>query len=68
MDHCIESGYALVGESGEVSVLDAKATPQVLSAVKESQRERGIRLRATREQKGEEMETVAIEELESPLP
>ena len=62
MGHCVESGYGLVSEDGELSVLDAKATPLVVNTVSRSKRERGIKLRATREKKGEEMETSDVEE------
>jgi hypothetical protein len=63
MGHCVESGYGLVGESGDVRVLDAKATPQVIEAVSLSRNEKGIKLRATREKSEKEMETTRIEEV-----
>lgn len=33
MGHCIESGYALIGDDGAVAVLDTQATPYVIRAV-----------------------------------
>lgn len=63
--HCIESGYGLVGEDGRLSLLDPAATPQVVTAVQESPRSHGIRVRVTREQQGEEMHTARVEEVPS---
>jgi hypothetical protein len=63
MGHCVESGYGLVGDDGRVAVLDAAATPLVVRAVGESSRDRGIRVRATREREGEEMKTTRVEEV-----
>lgn len=63
MGHCVESGYGLINENGDVRVLDAKATPQVVNALNKSEKEKGIKLRATREKNNEEMETTKIEEI-----
>jgi hypothetical protein len=63
MGHCIESGYGLVNENGDVRVLDAKATPLVIEKVGGGSREKGIKLRAFREKNEKEMETTAIEEV-----
>lgn len=48
MGHCIESGFALVDEAGGVALLDPAATPKVVSALEATDREKGIRMRATR--------------------
>ena len=50
-------------EAGGVALLDAAATPRVVGAVRRSTREHGIRLRAMRERRGEEMETTRVEAL-----
>ena len=63
MGHCVESGYGLVSEHGNVRVLDAKATPLIVEKVEDSSREKGIKLRAVRERSDKEMETTAIEEI-----
>lgn len=63
MGHCVESGYGLVNENGEVRVLDAKATPLIIEKIGKSEKEKGIKLRATREKTDEEMETTRIEEV-----
>lgn len=64
MGHCVESGYGLVSENGRVALLEAAATPQVVSAIERSQRSDGIRLRVTRESDGPEMRTAAVEEID----
>lgn len=63
MGHCVESGYGLVGEDGGVRVLDAKATPKIISLISNSKSEKGIKLRAVREKNEKEMETINIEEI-----
>ena len=63
MGHCAESGYALVGDDGRVALLEPHATPRVMAALRESEREAGVRLRARREMRDGEMETVHLEEL-----
>lgn len=63
MGHCIESGYGLIGDDGRLALLDAKATPKVVNAIEKSGRDRGIKLRATREPQDEEMGTVRVEEI-----
>jgi hypothetical protein len=60
--HCIESGFALVADDGRVALLDPAATPLVVDAVRGSEREAGIRLRARREEHDEAMRTVSVEE------
>ena len=63
MGHCVESGYALVTDAGELHPLDTAATPQVIAALKRSSSERGLRLRAERELADGEMKTARIQEL-----
>lgn len=63
MGHCLESGYGLVNEDGDVRLLDTKATPKILETIKASEKEKGIKLRAEREKNEEEMETIRIEEI-----
>ena len=63
MGHCIESGYGLVGDDGDVRILDAKATPLVVEKVEGSRRGKGIKLRAVREKNDRVMETARIEEI-----
>jgi len=63
MGHCVESGYSLVTE-GEMTMLDAAATPEVVRAVDESDREQGIRLRVEREREDDELRTVSVEEVD----
>lgn len=64
--HCVESGYGLVAENGRVALLDAKATPKVLEAVRGSRRERGIRLSATRADRAGEWKTLDVREAPGP--
>ena len=63
MGHCIESGYGLVDHQGNIHPLDNHATPQVVSALEESNQEQGVQLRIRREMKEQEMQTVQIEEI-----
>ena len=63
MGHCAESGYGLVTEDGRVVLLEPAATPSVLHALSQSERDRGIKLRATREMREHEMQTTGIEEV-----
>lgn len=63
MGHCVESGYGLISENGDLQILDAKATPKIVSTISSSEREKGIKLRAVREKNEKEMETTQIEEV-----
>lgn len=63
MGHCIESGYSLVSDNGRVTVLDTEATPLVVTALQNSDKGQGIKLRATRKMQKNEMETSHIEEI-----
>ena len=60
MGHCIESGYGLVTNEGQVALLDATATPAVISALQASEGEKGIRLSVTRKLHGAEMQVVDV--------
>jgi hypothetical protein len=64
MGHCVESGYGLVDNDGRMTLLEAAATPQVVSALERSGRERGIQLRAERERDGEALRTRRVLPLE----
>lgn len=59
--HCVESGYALVNDSGETFLLDSEATPMVFNALKQSPLERGVKLRVHRESRGDEMRTTRVD-------
>lgn len=61
MGHCVESGYGLVDEMGRLALLDPTATLLVIDILLTSARDQGIKLRATREQRGEEMRTTQVE-------
>ncbi len=63
--HCIESGFALVSDDGRVALLDPGATVKVVEAIRGSERDSGIRLRARREEREGEMETAAVKEITS---
>ena len=63
MGHCVESGYGLINENGNIHVLDTGATPKVINTLSKSKKEKGIKLRATRKKNNEEMETTEIEEI-----
>ncbi|WP_135366649.1 hypothetical protein [Halosimplex halophilum] len=64
MGHCIESGYGIVTEDDRVTILDPEATPEVVNVVEASDRDEGIRLRVTREQHDDAMETTDVTEIE----
>ncbi len=64
MGHCIESGYGLVHESGQVTPLDPDATPMVVAALHASPRAKGTFLRAERERgKNGKMFTLRVREV-----
>ena len=65
MGHCVESGYGLVQESGELALLDSEATTRVVEAVRSASRPDGIRLHVIRELDEKEMKTVRVEEIGS---
>lgn len=64
MGHCVESGYGIIDETGQVTVLDTKATPLVFKALNSIQQKRGIQLCATRRNEEDEMKTVAVNVLQ----
>lgn len=61
--HCVESGYALVGEDGNATLLDAAATPAIVSLATSSGRERGLRVRVRRRLQDGDMATVEAQEI-----
>ena len=63
MGHCVESGYGVVAEDDRLTLLDPDATPPIVSAVRDSDREEGIRLRVSREERDGKMHTVSVEEV-----
>ncbi len=63
--HCAESGFGLIDEEGRVVLLDPKATLQVVKEIRNSQRNRGIKLQVKREmQTGGEMGTIEVKEVQ----
>ncbi|MFC7139960.1 hypothetical protein ACFQMA_08950 [Halosimplex aquaticum] len=64
MGHCVESGYGIVTEDDRVTMLDPEATPAVVNVVEASGRDKGIRLRVTREERDSAMETTDVTEIE----
>lgn len=60
MGHCIESGYGLVDQRGRLTLLEPSATSQVLAAVRASDRDHGIWLRAVRELEDGDMVTQEV--------
>lgn len=61
--HCIESGYGLVDDEGYLKLLDPKATPMILDTIRNSDRNRSIKLQVTREMEDGEMETTSVREV-----
>ena len=59
----MESGYGLVTEEGRPLLLEPTATTQVVDALQNTERERGVRLRATREMQEKAMHTTQVEEV-----
>lgn len=58
--HCVESGYAVVGEDGRLMVLDPEATPKVVTALLQEQQDTNIKLRVERASNGTRMKTVSV--------
>lgn len=46
--HCVESGYAIISNSGVITLLDSAATTLVVRALLESEQLQGIKCRITR--------------------
>lgn len=65
MGHCIESGYAIVGEDDRVTLLDAQATHRVLQVAQKSAQAKGLKLCVKRTTRDGAMETFAVEELDA---
>ena len=63
MGHCMESGYGLVNEEGRPLLLEPASTTRVVEVLRNSQQERGVRLRATRQMQEEEMRTTQVNEV-----
>lgn len=63
MGHCVESGYALVDESGRPHLLDDNATPHVVRRLSEANPGQGIYLQAQREERDGEMVTTGVREV-----
>lgn len=63
MGHCMESGYGLVDDQGQIRLLEPEATPDIVRAVQASFRDAGIRVRVTRESKEGKMETRQVQEI-----
>lgn len=61
--HCLESGFGLVDEAGNIALLDPEATPRIAEAVKQSSRDQGIRLRVERESRDSRGVTTKVEEI-----
>ncbi|WP_225336011.1 hypothetical protein [Halomicrobium urmianum] len=64
MGHCVESGYGIVTDEDQLIVLDAEATPDIVTTVERSDTEEGIRLRVERDEQDGSMETTTVEEVE----
>lgn len=63
MGHCVESGFGLVTEDDRLTLLDPKATREVVDVVEESDTQQGIRLQVTRDERDGTMETTTATEL-----
>lgn len=53
----------LVNEESRLTLLDPKATSQVVKLIRDSEREKGIKLRAKREMQDGDMQTTCVEEI-----
>lgn len=65
MGHCVESGFALVGDDGAVRLLEAAATTDVVRVLLRAGVEEGLMLRAVRERDGHEMRTVTVQAIDA---
>lgn len=61
--HCAESGFGLVTEDGHTTLLDSKATPDVLEVVRQSDRDQGIQIQVQRTLDEGEMKTNNVKEV-----
>lgn len=62
MGHCVESGYAVVDDSGVAHLLDTHATPHVVAALQRSGDERGVFLVVQRKSEEGEMVTRVVQQ------
>lgn len=60
MGHCIESGYGLVDEENKMVLLDSEATLRVVTLLKRTDTEKGVRLNVEREEQEGKMETTKV--------
>lgn len=60
MGHCIESGFALVGDDGRLHLLESAATTGVVRELLHTSVSEGLRLEVVRERDGHEMRTVEL--------
>ena len=58
--HCVESGYALIDETGYPMHLGSEATPMVVAALVRTSREREIRMIAERQELDGRMKTAHV--------
>lgn len=61
MGHCVESGFALIDEDGQLHLLEPAATTQVVHELLATDVDKGFQLRVGRKRDGEEMHTVDIQ-------
>lgn len=63
MGHCVESGYALINNDGDILLLEPAITPKVLQLLYESPMQAGIRIQVKRRWAGEGMRTESVDEV-----
>ena len=61
MPHCIESGFGVVTDGGQLVPLDTAATMEVVDVLRRTDASSGIRIRVHRKREGEEMRTRSVE-------
>jgi hypothetical protein len=62
--HCVESGYALIDDTGNPMHLGSEATPMVVAALLRTSRQREIRMAAERQEQDGRMRTTSVRLLE----
>jgi hypothetical protein len=60
-ESCIESGFGLVDNEGNLTVLDAYATPLIVKQLRESDQEQGVVVRVKRELIDGKMQTTGVQ-------
>lgn len=60
MGHCIESGFALVNDDGQLHLLEPGVTTDVVRELLSTDVDHGLQLRVVRERDGHEMHTVDV--------